>query len=108
MAMTRCRVGLLGARLPRTTSCVSENGLDRPTSERLEVLGELQALTLVRGADVGAVQTIGAGDEALVDQLHHALAVGEHERHLVRADLQDGARALGIRLAVAEAGIEEA
>src|SRR5262245_14767208 len=75
---------------------------------RAEMLGELEALGLVVGADALAVELGRALQHLLVDQPADGLAVLEDERHLARAHLEHGARATAARPRIAEAGIEEA
>ncbi len=73
----------------------------------LELLGEHEALALVRRADVAAVEPVGNVGEPLVDQPAHDLAVLDDEGHLVRAHLKHRARPRPAGVGVAEAGIEE-
>src|ERR1700732_2539343 len=75
--------------------------------EWLEMLRQRQALALVGGADRGAVELVGPGDQALVDEAADDLAVLDQERHFVRAHFEDGAAAGAPALGGAEAGIEE-
>jgi hypothetical protein len=50
-----------------------------------EVLGELEALALVVGLEVAAVQDFRHLGDPLVDQAPHDLAVLQDEGHLVRS-----------------------
>src|SRR6266540_50953 len=74
-----------------------------------EVLAQRVDLTLVRGADVLAVEHDGWFDHLLEGQLAHLLAVLDHERHVVRSYLERRPRAQETPLGVEpEPGIEEA
>src|SRR5258707_15431835 len=59
----------------------------------LEMLRQSEALALVRGADVAAVEPVGPRDQRLVDQPADDLAVLDQERHLVRAHFENSAAA---------------
>ena len=72
------------------------------------MLGQLEALRLVVGADALAVERVGARQHLLVDEAADDLAVLEDERHLARAHFEDGAGAAAAGAGIAEAGIEEA
>ena len=72
------------------------------------MLGQLQALRLVVGADVVAVELVGPRGQPLVDEAADDLAVLEDERHLVAAHFEHGAAAPAPGGGVAEARIEEA
>jgi hypothetical protein len=52
------------------------------------MLGQLQALALVVGLEVRAIELIGQGGHAFIDQPAHDLPVFQHEGRLVAAHLQ--------------------
>jgi hypothetical protein len=58
------------------------------------MLGELEALALIVGADALAIDALGRLGQRLIDKPADNLAVLENERHLVRAHFENGARAL--------------
>jgi hypothetical protein len=64
------------------------------------MLAQLQALRLIVRADAGAVELVRARDHLLIDQPADDLAVIEDERHLARAHLEHGARALPVSSAI--------
>ena len=66
------------------TFCRRVAGLSRFS----ELLGQLQALTLVGGTDTGAVQLIRLGGQPFVDEAADELPVAQCERYLERADLE--------------------
>ncbi len=72
------------------------------------MLGELQALRLVVGAEAGAVEDRGALGHRLVDEAANGLAMFEDEGHLVAAHFQHRPAAGTAGGGMAEAGIEEA
>src|SRR6201988_4822952 len=73
-----------------------------------EVLAQFQTLRPVVAADALAVERSGPRQHLLIDEAAGGLPVCEGERHLARAPLQHGARALPARAGIAKAGIEEA
>src|ERR1019366_6333030 len=75
---------------------------------RPKMLGKLQSLRLVVGADALTVHGVGPRQHFFVDQAADDLAMLEDERHLARAHFQHGAGALPAGPGIAEAGIEEA
>src|SRR5690606_20127890 len=83
------------------------------SARRAKMLGQLQRLALVVGADPLAVEPLRTGRHVLVDEAADGLAVLDDEGHLVRAYLKHGPRAfatgtLSARGGMPEAGIEEA
>jgi hypothetical protein len=72
------------------------------------MLGELEALGLVVGAEVAAVENFRNLGHALVDQSPHDLPILQEERHLVAPDLQHGLGPDAARRRMAETAIEEA
>src|SRR5271166_3792902 len=92
----------------RFTQTPARRRVDLGLAEFLEMLRQRQALALVGGADRGAVELVGSGDQPLVDETADDLTVLDQERHLVRAYFEDGAAAGAAGLGGAETRIEEA
>src|SRR5580704_3522390 len=71
-----------------------------------EMLGQLQPLRLIVGANALAVHGVGPRQHFLVDEAADDLAVLEDERHFAQAHFQHRARSLAAGAGIAEAGIE--
>src|SRR5579863_5893971 len=71
------------------------------------MLGQLQALRLIVGADALAVHGVWPRQHFLVDEASDDLAVLEDEGYFARAHFEYRARALAAGAGIAEAGVEE-
>src|SRR4029078_1963872 len=93
----------------RSLSCVRAAPPARAATlgHGLEVLADVDALPVLRGLVALSVEDRGLRRQPLVGQAADELAVLEDERHLVRAHLEDGARALAAGVAAAGTGVEE-
>ena len=67
------------------------------------MLGELEALSLVVGAEAGAVEAFRFGQHVFVDQATDDLAVFENEGDFVASDFENRAAAGSAGAGVAEA-----
>src|SRR3989338_1459575 len=61
----------------------------KPTSQLLELLGQLKALSLIVRTDVLPVQKLGPSRHTLISKPSDRLPMLEQERHLVRAHFQN-------------------
>src|ERR1700722_502282 len=73
-----------------------------------EMLGKLQALSLIVRTDALTVHRIRPPQHFLIDQAADDLPVFENKRHFARAHFQHRTRALATGAGIAETGIEEA
>src|SRR5262245_33836041 len=78
------------------------------SADRPEMLRQLQALRLVVGAEISAVERGRARAHALVDETPDDLAVLQDEGHFMAAHFEDRAAARPARRRMAESGVEEA
>src|SRR6516165_10257058 len=71
------------------------------------MLRQRQSLALIGRADGAAVELVGPGDQAFVDEAAEDLTVLDQERHLVRAHFEHRTAAGTAALGGAKTGIEE-